>query len=189
MRIHDLDDHAEAILAAYVELSRDATVSTRRLDQAYQLFLSQRMSGGSEGNPIPFTLTPERPTEAPGDFAIEELMEFSTAYDGITALWDALREKPGFDLESRFVRWPLVQRCFLVSGFKDKASVENTTWADARIERLETLIRSPHSDPESDAKKLQQRLERIKGEVGRVQTLHRPQTPRLQIAQVRSSSS
>jgi hypothetical protein len=170
MRIHDLDDQAEAILKTSVELSRDATVLMDRLDQASQLFVSRRMAILPNGELMLFSFGPERVAEAPGDFAIEQLKDFSTIYDGIMALWDAVREKPAFDLESRFVRWPLVQKSFLVSGFRDTANIEKATWAEARIARLEELIQLPHFDPERDAEKLKERLERIKAGIGRTGT-------------------
>jgi hypothetical protein len=169
--IHQLPNEVDRIFDVYMEISANPLVNEparagtykMKVEQVYQRFRSANHGKLSDGRMLPYSLQNEEEVNVSTgiEMGLELLLRWKTAYDGVLLLWDVIREDPRIEIQSRFVKLTITQRCFLTQGFKRLAFNDNDRGTEDRLEIIENLSRLlviGHESPVEDVRGLEDRL-------------------------------
>jgi hypothetical protein len=170
-KIHALDDEAADIHAAYDEFSVDPRLRDAPVELGYSDF--RRLRGGMlpDGSELPYSLAKGREVDERGELAILQMQKLTTAYDGVTNMWELLKWAPNYDLASRFEAFSASRKCFLIAGFRAKLAGDRDRGASHRamiIDRLERLLYTPKRNVDHEVSKIGERLSKMHEEAARL---------------------
>jgi hypothetical protein len=118
-----------------------------------------------DGTQLPYSLERATDVDKRGQLAIQEMRKLTTAYDGVTHLWELLTSAPNYDVITPFRKFNMAQKCVLVEGFRLKARNDRAEGREQRlqlIEELEALLRTPSPRAEREASESSARMTKLK---------------------------